>query len=160
MEVSWRQAGAADIPRILELYRPALAEQVELREAWAVAEGLAEPVAESLETILADEDSLLGVGLIDGLVFGFIWGRIEPMLPQAGGERIGVIRLVFVEEEARSVGVGEAMLTGMLDELRRRGLSRFDAIVSPGHRLAKNFFESADFKARRITMYHRDGDVE
>ena len=40
MQVSWRRAVAADIPRLLELYGPALAEQVELREAWSVAEVL------------------------------------------------------------------------------------------------------------------------
>ena len=96
--------------------------------------------------------------MIDDVVFGFIWARVEQLLPQAGGERIGVVRIVYVEEEARTVGVGEAMLAATLTELRGRGIARFDAIVSPGHRLAKNFFESADFKARRITMYHRDDE--
>jgi ribosomal protein S18 acetylase RimI-like enzyme len=69
-----------------------------------------------------------------------------------------VVRLVFVEEPARAVGVGEAMLQAALEEMRRRGIRRFDAVVSPGHRLAKNFFESAGFSARRITMYHRDSN--
>ena len=159
MNVAARPATVADLPRLVELYGPAIAEQIELREAWAVAEGLAEPVADTLAEIIADEASYVGVGLIDDLVFGFVWARIEDMLPQAGGEKIGVVRLVYVEEEARTVGVGEAMLAAAMSHLRAQGISRFDAIVSPGHRLAKNFFESADFKARRITMYHRDDDV-
>ena len=66
--------------------------------------------------------------------------------------------VTVVDPEARTVGVGETMLEGALAALRRRGIRRFDAIVSPGHRLAKNFFESAGFSARRITMYHRDGE--
>ena len=67
-----------------------------------------------------------------------------------------MVRLVYVEEPARTVGVGEAMLHGVLEEMRSWGLRRFDALVSPGHRLAKNFFESAGFSARLIKMYHRD----
>lgn len=160
MVVTSRPAVAEDLPRLVELYGPALAEQVELREAWSVAEGLPEPIDEAFLDLLADANSILRVGLIDDIIFGLIWARIEPMLPQAAGERIGVIRIVYVEEAARTVGVGEAMLAATLNELRGRGIKRFDAIVSPGHRLAKNFFESADFKARRITMYHRDGDEE
>lgn len=167
MIVESREATAGDIETLVALYGPALAEQIELREAWAVAEGLPHPIDESFAQLVEDEDSEVLVGEIDGEVFGFLWARVEPMLPQAGGERIGVVRLVYVEEEARAVGVGEAMLAKALDRLRRRGIRRFDAIVSPGHRLAKNFFESAGFSARRITMYHRDaedmpsgGDVE
>ena len=79
------------------------------------------------------------------------------MLPQAAGEQIGVIHLIYVSEPARAVGVGEAMLDGVMGWFETRDLKRFDAIVSPGHRLAKNFFESAGFKARRITMYRHDG---
>ncbi len=160
MVVTSRPAVAEDLPRLIELYHPALAEQVELREAWSVAEGLPEPIDQAFRDLLTDADSMLRVGLIDDIIFGLIWARVEPLLPQAGGERIGVVRLVYVDQAARTVGVGEAMLAATLDELRSRGIKRFDAIVSPGHRLAKNFFESAGFKARRITMYHRDIEDE
>ena len=82
--------------------------------------------------------------------------HIDPLLPQAGGERIGVIDLLFTEPEARGVGVGEAMLTHGLASLRAAGIKRFDVSVLPGHRQAKNFFEAAGFKARSIIMHHED----
>jgi hypothetical protein len=44
----------------------------------------------------------------------------------------------------------------VLAELRQRGISKFDAHVLPGHRLAKNFFESGGFSARSIVMHHDD----
>jgi L-amino acid N-acyltransferase YncA len=66
--------------------------------------------------------------------------------------------MVYVDNPARAVAVGEAMLELALAWVRAAGIRRFDAIVSPGHRLAKNFFESAGFKARRITMYRRDDE--
>lgn len=158
IEVAVRPAATEDVPRLLELYLDALAEQVELREAWGVAEGLAEPLAVTMAELMADADSVFMVGEIDGVSFGFIWGRIERLLPQAGDEVIGVVRLVYVDPAARAVGIGEALLEAVLVSMRARDVRRFDAIVSPGHRLAKNFFESAGFSARRITMYHRDED--
>ncbi len=157
MDVAARPAVADDLARILELYEPAENEQVELREAWGLAEGLADPRGESLSAIFGSERDLLVAGLIDGLVFGFAWAVIDDLLPQAQGQRIGVIKMVYVEEDARMVGVGEAMLNEIMTWFGTNDLQRFDAIVSPGHRPAKNFFESAGFRARRITMYRRDG---
>ncbi len=158
INVTVRPAASEDVPYLLELYREALAEQVELREAWGVAEGLAEPLDTTIAELMADADSFFLVGEVDGVTFGFIWGRIERLLPQAGDERIGVVRLVYVDPAMRAVGIGEALLEAVLVSMRAKGIRRFDAIVSPGHRLAKNFFESAGFSARRITMYHRDED--
>ncbi len=157
MNIGQRPATTADLDRIVEMYQPAEDEQVALREAWSLADGLAVPTAETLLGMFEDPDAHLIVGTIDGVVFGFAVARIERLLPQAGGEQIGVIRLIYVEEDARMVGVGEAMLNGLMEWFTTRGIKRFDAIVSPGHRLAKNFFESAGFKARRITMYRHDG---
>ena len=78
------------------------------------------------------------------------------MLPQADGEEICSIRLVFVELEAREVSVGEVMRDLVLEEMRARGISKFDAHVLPGHRLVKNFFEAGGFSARSIVMHHDD----
>jgi ribosomal protein S18 acetylase RimI-like enzyme len=157
MDVAARPATADDVARILELYGPAEVEQIELREAWGIADGLADPPGERLVGILGSERETLIVGTIDDLVFGFLWAVIDDLLPQAGGEQIGVIKMIYVEDDARMVGIAEAMLAEIMAWFAAYELKRFDAIVSPGHRLAKNFFESAGFKARRITMYRRDG---
>jgi L-amino acid N-acyltransferase YncA len=156
MEVGQRPATRDDLERIVELYGPAEVEQVALREFWQYADALAEPTLGSLETITDDPNAHLVVGTIDDVIFGFAYGTIDPLLPQAGGELIGVVRMIYTEAEARMVGVGAAMLEGIMDWFRSHEVARFDAIVSPGHRLAKNFFEAAGFKARRITMYRHD----
>ncbi len=156
MKVSARRAVASDLDRILELYGPAEQEQVDLCEAWAVADGLAEPRLDTLQSLLDSESSLIVVGCIDDFVLGFGLAIVEDLLPQAGGEQVGVIHIIYVEEPARMVGIAEAMLAAMMTWFDDHGLTRYDAVVSPGHRLAKNFFESAGFKARRITMYRRD----
>ena len=78
------------------------------------------------------------------------------MLDRADGARIGRIRLIYTEPEARGVGVGHQMLEHVLAELRARGIRYFDAPVGPGQRAAKNFFEAHEFAARSIIMHHAD----
>ena len=112
-----------------------------------------------LDTFLAaldDVDTIVLVGSVDGYPFGFLLARVEETLIQSGGQRIGSIRLIFVEQDAREVAVAEAMREEALALLRERGITKFDAHVLPGHRLAKNFFESGGFSARSIVMFHDD----
>jgi GNAT superfamily N-acetyltransferase len=154
--ITARLATIDDIPVLVELYRELEKEMLDLHTMWPLADGLPEPVDDAFETALADEDSLVILGMVSGYPFGFLLARVESLLPQAKGERIGSVRLVFVELEARQVSVGEAMRDLALDILRERGISKFDAHVLPGHRLAKNFFEAGGFSARSIVMHHDD----
>ena len=156
MEITARRAAHEDIPTLERLYRELEAEMVELHRMWPLADGLPEPVAASFEAILADDSAMLLLGCIDGVALGFIYGRSEPMLPQADGARIASIRLVFTERPAREVSVGEVMRDTLVDAFRADGHALFDAHVLPGHRLAKNFFESGGFSARSIIMHHDD----
>lgn len=156
MRVVARPADAADVPALLRLYRGLEVEMTALHPMWPLADGLADPVESSFESLLGDPEALVVMGEIDGYPFGFAMARIEEILPQAAGERIGSIRLIYVEPEAREISLGEEMRDYLIDELRRRGISRFDAHVLPGHRLAKNFFEAGGFSARAIIMHHDD----
>lgn len=138
------------------LYRSLGKEMEALHGMWPLADGLDEPVADSFREALGDPDTIVLMGEIDGYPFGFLIARVEPLLAQANGELIGAIRLIYVDEEAREVAVGEAMRETALDILRQRGITKFDAHVLPGHRLAKNFFEAGGFSARSIIMHHDD----
>lgn len=147
-----RPAVAADLDVLVALYRSLEEEMTPLSHLWPLADGLAEPIAEALADELDDPATVSMVGEIDETPCGFLMARVEEILPQAGGRKIGSIRLVFVDHPAREVGVGEAMLAAALEELRKRGVTTFDAHVLPGHRLVKNFFEAGGFKARSIVM--------
>lgn len=156
MRVSARPATADDLPVLLELYRRLEDEMTALHPMWPLTEGLAEPVEESLAGVLEDTNADLLVGEIEGIPFGFLLARVEELLPQARGEPLGSIRLVFSDPEAREVGVAEVMRENAMARLRERGITKFDAHVLPGHRLAKNFFEAGGFSARSIVMHHDD----
>jgi ribosomal protein S18 acetylase RimI-like enzyme len=156
MRVSVRDAEAADLEAVECLYRGLEGEMTDLHPMWPRADGLSEPVGEALAAALADPDCYLLVGSIDEVAVGFLLARVEDLLPQAGGERVGVIRYIYTEPAAREVGVGELMRETAMSRLRTLGISAFDAYVLPGHRLAKNFFEAGGFSARAIIMHHDD----
>lgn len=157
MTVTARAAGPEDIAAITALYEALATEMDAIKPIWSVAEGLAAPVEDTLHEALADADTRIYLGEIDGVPLGFLLARDEELLPQAAGRRVAAVRLIFTLEEARGVGVGEAMIGMFLEEAAARGIADFDAHVSPGHRESKNFFESNGFKARSIVMHRSDG---
>ena len=156
MRVEARAATAEDIGALEELYRSLQTEMDALHKMWSRADALDEPVADSFRAILADPGAILLIGEIDGYPFGFLLARVEVLLAQAEGEQVGAIRLIFVDLEAREVGLGEVMRETAMETMRERGITKFDAHVLPGHRLAKNFFEAGGFSARSIIMHHDD----
>ncbi len=156
MKLEAKEASHSDIPVLSELYARLEEEMTSLHPMWPLADGLPDPIADSFASAIDDPDSLVLLGTIDAYPFGFILVRVEDLLNRAGGERLGSIRLIFVDFEAREVGVGEVMLNTAMERLRQRGISKFDAHVLPGHRLVKNFFEAGGFAARSIIMHHDD----
>jgi ribosomal protein S18 acetylase RimI-like enzyme len=90
------------------------------------------------------------VGGIDDVVLGFAAVRVELL---RDGARLGVLTDLFVEPEARSVGVGEALVDLVVDFCADRGCTGIDATALPGHRAAKNFFEAHGFTARSLVMH-------
>ena len=154
--INARMATNEDIDVLVSLYRDLEKEMTSLHQMWPLSDGLPEPVDDAFLDALASSDTVVVIGSVFEYPFGFLVARVEELLPQAGGELVGSIRMVFVEEEARQVAVGEAMRNLALEALRERGITKFDAHVLPGHRLAKNFFEAGGFSARSIVMHHDD----
>ncbi len=125
---------------------------------WAAREAAAEPYEQTYRSLLEARDACLTVGCIDEVVVGFGAARVETLRT---GERLGVITDLFVEPDAREVGVGEALAAALVEFCTSRGCLGVDARALPGHRAAKNFFEEQGFTARAIVMHHRlDGDKE
>jgi ribosomal protein S18 acetylase RimI-like enzyme len=156
MKVTARRATSEDLATLERLYRSLEDEMEGLHTMWPVADGLDEPVRDSFRDALEEPDTLLLIGEIDGYPFGFLMAKVERLLAQADGELVGAIRLIYVDMEAREVAVGEEMRETVMEMLRELGITKFDAHVLPGHRLAKNFFEAGGFSARSIIMHHDD----
>ncbi|MGI9584098.1 MAG: GNAT family N-acetyltransferase [Acidimicrobiia bacterium] len=160
MEIAVRNAAPEDIAQILALYRAMEAEQTERKPVWALTDGLDEPFEASVLSAITGSDSWVYVGEIDGVVVGFVWALLLPMLDRAGGERIGRLQLIYTDPEARGVGVGHQLAETALAAFRSLGVRHFEAPVGPGQRAAKNFFEGHRFAARSIVMYSEDRDSD
>lgn len=153
MEAS-RPATAGDVPRIVELARVMRAELEAMRggDLWAERDAWPEPLEDAYRTLVHRDDARVLVGTIDDAPIGFGAVVLEPL---RSGRTLGVITDLFVEEEARSVGVGEAMADALVAFCATHGCIGIDARALPGHRAAKNFFETHGFTARALVMHRR-----
>jgi ribosomal protein S18 acetylase RimI-like enzyme len=151
---STRPASAEDIPRVVELAALMRAELGEMRGGplWVERNAWAEPLTDPYGALLARDDALLVLGTLDDVVIGFAAVVVEPL---RSGACLGVITDLYVEPEAREVGVGEALIGALVDHCRTQGCVGVDATALPGHRAAKNFFEGHGFTARALVMHHR-----
>ena len=147
-----RPATESDAARVVELARQLRDELRPMRggEIWYEREARPEPLDVAYSELLGDPDALVAVGCIDDVVFGFAAARVEPL---RGGANLGVLTELFVEADARSVGVGEALVDLVVEFCTRRGCIGVDATALPGHRAAKNFFEGHGFTARALVMH-------
>lgn len=149
MQITARDATQADLADIERLYTRFAAEQAALRPLWHESEGLPSPVAGAIGALVAS--NAITVGTIDGQLVGFFVGDERTLVD--GEKRVGVIRYIFTEPEARGVGLADEMFKHGVGKLAEHGIEAFDATVSPGHRDAKNFYEAHGFSARSITMH-------
>jgi ribosomal protein S18 acetylase RimI-like enzyme len=151
---SSRPATPADVARIVELAHGQRDELAPLRGGglWQLHEAWPPPLDVAYAALLGQEDASIVVGTIDGVALGFGAVVIEEL---RDGTRLGVITDLYVEAEAREVGLGDAIAADLLEFCRAAGCRGVDAVALPGHRATKNFFEAHGFSARSLTM-HRD----
>lgn len=149
-----RLATEADLARVVELCRRVRGEMAPLRggAVFLAREARPEPIEDSLSEAIAAGDRRLVVGTIDDFPVGYGVARVEQL--RAGGQ-LGVIEDIYVEEGARGVGVGEAMMTLILEWLHSHDVVGVDAHALPGDRNTKNFFETAGFTARLLVMHQK-----
>ena len=99
---------------------------------------------------LGTDDVAVLAGTYDEIVVGY--ARIERR-PLADGTALAVLTDIFVEPEARGVGIGEALLDAAIAWARQAGCRGIDSVALPGMRATKNFFEAAGLVARAITVH-------
>ena len=147
-----RPASSDDLPRIAELARAAIAELRATKggEVWARREARQEPIDDSLAADLANRDAIVLTGVIDDAVIGYAVAVTEKL---TDGRDLARLTDVYVEPEARGVGVGEALLDAVVEWAAERKCSGIDSLALPGNRETKNFFESFGLVARAIVVH-------
>ena len=114
------------------------------------------PNADQIRTWLDAGDMAVRVGTLDDVPVAAAVARVEQLTEDT---RLAVVTMLWVDEEARGVSVGEALLADLVVWARDAGCESIDAYALPGERVTKNFFEAAGFKARLLTVSHRLDDA-
>ena len=151
-----RPAAEGDLEDLVVLWRHAVEELDGQRGGWALAGSLYRADLEAfLRASLDDPDQFLAVGLIDDVPVGVASLRAE----RDRREPLGWLELIYVEPNARQVGVADVMLALVTARCREWGMAGLDAPALPGNRSAKSFFETQGMQARLLTM-HRPLEAE
>jgi GNAT superfamily N-acetyltransferase len=147
-----RPATSEDLGRLAALASAGVAEQVGDRGGaiWAVREGRPLPADASLAALVDDPRHAVLCGTLDGVVLAYAVVRVEEL---RDGRSLGVLTDIFVESEAREVGLGELLVDEVVAWCRARGCAGVDALVLPGNRATKNFFEMLGFTARALVVH-------
>lgn len=150
--VGARACAATDLAAVHQLALAARAALVDARGGAALLAGdlhrgdVRGAVAASLE----EPDALCVVGTLDDAVVGYLLVRAADT---PGATSVATIGELFVEQGARQVGVGAAMLELTLEWATTRSCEGIDAVALPGDRATKNFFESHGLVARAIIAH-------
>jgi GNAT superfamily N-acetyltransferase len=142
IEIMARVATTDDLPRLCLL-------EAEARDIVRPVRGGAvhldvDGVAWTLSSRFGSPDAVVFAGLIDDAVIGY-----AVVSSAAAAARIEAI---YVEQEARELGVGEELLNQAIAWARDRMCTTLDAVALPGDRHTKNFFETFGMVARAITV--------
>ena len=146
-----RAARAGELSRLAELAAAAAAEAATYRGGDLLVHGLRREDPESvrvwLESYLEPNDRLLLAGTLHDSIVGVaaLHARSEPP--------VGSFDLLYVEPDARSVGVGAAMVDAGAEWLRGAGCTGVDVAALPGGRDTKQFLEGVGMVARLIVMH-------
>lgn len=117
---------------------------------WAAQEARREPLKEAFALLLDSGQAQVLIGLLDGIPMGFGVAVIETL---NDGSLLGDVTEIWVDPEARAVGLGESLLGSLTEFCIEKGCTGIDAKALPGHRQTKNFFEEQGFTARMLTMH-------
>lgn len=150
MNVTARQAEYNDLDRVEELATAAAAELAAFRggSLYVAREAPPAPDAEALE----DPRRNVLVGCIDDAVLGYADARLDP---GRDGSVLVRIDALYVEPDARAVGVGEELMATLVSWAVASEADGMDATALPGARDTKNFFERSGFTARLLVMHHK-----
>lgn len=147
-----RPAAAADRAACARLVTAALSHAATLRGGPALIGGT---TAEELLARWADPTE--AVGLFVGEFEDAVVGILAVGAHDAGPQRRARIECCYVEEDARGVGVGTALMDAAVAWCASAGCAEVDALALPGDRVTKQRLEAAGFTARLLTLSRRLG---
>lgn len=97
----------------------------------------------------APRGRIVVIGEIDGVPLGFAAAHVVV----APGPIVAAVDALYVQAPARGIGLGEAIVDGIVAWAAANGCQGVDIPALPGNRAAKAFCEDNGFIARLLTMH-------
>lgn len=100
---------------------------------------------------LHDASNHVIVAGLDGAVLGYAHASLRP-LPIGTPNAIAQVHSISVADGAREVGLGEALVSELVNWATGRGATAIEAEALPGDRQTKNLFERVGLVARLLVV--------
>jgi GNAT superfamily N-acetyltransferase len=154
VEVSTRLTTTGDLAEVVRLVSDAHRAVADQRGGphWLATAALPEPLTDTVADALAAPNCVALVGLIDDVPVGIALAHLDVW---RDATRLGIVRYLYVEAEARQVGVGEALLDAIVEWARSHDCDALESMALPGDRELKNMFERYGLVARAIVVHRR-----
>ena len=152
-EVTARPAAERDLPALVELVRRAFDSVSAQRGGalWLSELAPPEPLIDTLAATLAPNGrDVVLAGCVDDVPVGVL---VADRRSLEDGREVARVSLVYVDEGARGIGVGECLLDAATAWATDAGCIGLDGLSLPGDRETKNLYERAGMSARLITVY-------
>lgn len=75
--------------------------------------------------------------------------------PSQGRGRVGLVKTLWVQPEARGIGAGGSLLSVAMQWMVDQGADTVEAVALPGDRHTKSVLEAAGYRARMLVMSAR-----
>ncbi len=108
--------------------------------------------ASFLASQLDDDEAIVYVAVRRGRVVGYVYAAVEPLSWKDLRDEAGFIHDLLVVDDARRLGVGEALLEQATDWLRERGMPRVLLGTAAQNDTARRLFERRGFRPTMIEM--------
>ena len=158
-QIIYRPATEADFPTLAGLYEKLNAYFYQVGYHLPRPENVGELWVDSFRRTLGRFSNVF-VAEGQGRLLGFHLCRLKSLPAHMGGVMVGEVSDVWVEPEARCLGVGIALVQAGLEWMRRQGVHSVEVQVLSQNEGSLKFFESLGFQLeyRALRLSWEEGD--
>jgi GNAT superfamily N-acetyltransferase len=156
-EVIYRLAKAEDLPVIAGMYTKMDQFFRGFSYRFPEVENIGEAWVDSFRRTLG-RFSVVYIAELDGRVAGFMLGRVKRVAPYLGGVMVGELSDMWVEPEARRLGVGKELSLITMRWLSDQGVHSIEVQILEGNEPIWRLYEKMGFtpELRQIRMLRAD----
>jgi ribosomal protein S18 acetylase RimI-like enzyme len=154
------QANESHIPAIISLWQEFIDYHRDIEPVYARTEDGAAKFEEYLRRLMASEDAQVLVALDKGEAVAYSIAQVSRRPPMILQTRFGFISDLGVRSGYRRKGVGEQMLSKILEWFELKRIRRIELQVLSGNRAAVSFWTKHGFETFANRMFLRTNDEE